>query len=177
MIRETLDEAIDRVAAAMTAVPARPVHREIGEGPHREIGKIREFTFLPKLAGLPVLLVAAATVLLAVLVLDRPREMEPAVLESTLPRVNEAARAAPVAPVVETAAPVPARREGTVHEVVEPHIPPRPAIAALTEPSGLTVGELNLESLAIAPVEVTDLEDLPSLELSALETIRPGEFR
>jgi hypothetical protein len=110
------------------------------------------------------------------LLFDRPREIERPVL-ATLPRVNETGRAATAAPVVDTATPVPERREVTVYEVVEPHIPPRPAIAALTEPSGLAVGELSLESLSVAPVVVTHLEDLPSLELSALESTRPGEFR
>ena len=74
-MRETLDEAIDRVAAAMTA------------GEHREIGEIREkllrrFSFLPELPGLPVLyadlpvlLGAAASVLMAAVLLDRPRDL------------------------------------------------------------------------------------------------------
>ena len=63
------------------------------------------------------------------------------------------------------------------HEFVDPDIPPRPTIAGLTGPSVLTVDELSLESLAVAPVEVVDLEDPPSLELPALDMSRPGEFR
>ena len=174
-MRETLDEAIDRVAAAMTTVEHSVEHREI-----REFGERRKSpeSLLPDLPDLPVLLAAAATVLMAALLLDGARELERPTLEATLPRVAETVGAAPSAPEAVEARSEPVSAHDVIrHEFVDPDIPPRPTIAGLTGPSVLTVDELSLESLAVAPVEVVDLEDPPSLELPALDMSRPGEFR
>jgi hypothetical protein len=77
----------------------------------------------------------------------------------------------PIAP--RTSAPA-----GTIrHASRELEMPPAPAIAGLTGPPSLSVDELRLESLTIAPVDVVHLDEVTSLELHALETRAPEEYR
>ena len=168
-MRETLDEAIDRVASTLTAVSVDP-----GFVDRLEARLDRRRSQVP----MWLMLATATTVVAAIVLVDRPRESERAAIEATLPRVADASPALPSA-AVDLPADVSgsAGRSESRHELVTPDMPPPPIIAALTGPPSLAVDELSLESLDIAPVEIVHLDDVPSLELPALETTRPGEFR
>jgi hypothetical protein len=160
-MRETLDEAIDRVASTLTTVSSNAgiadrVRDRLDRRPSRG----------------PLWLVAATAtgVLLATLLIDPKRGVERPAIEVT----STAPAATAVAPPRnEPSIPSDVEASGSGSAIrrtpVAIELPPPPAIAALTVPSSLSVEELEVESLAIAPVDVAHLDELAALELAALE--------
>jgi hypothetical protein len=161
---ETLDEAIDRVAAAMTAVPADP-----GFGAR----------LVPRLdapaRGVSTWMVAAAAAAAIILSvwLVRPERSAvrppqqasanqpaaPAVGPAPGVRAAEAPTATARPPMLATAAPA---------EPVAP-IERTPVIAALGPVETLTVDDLTLHELMIAPVDVAHL-DIETLDVPEIGT-------
>ena len=158
MTNDTLDEAIDRVAATMTAVSA-------DDGFHArfdaQLRAARRFE-LPWI-GLAAATAAAAAIFVA---LNLSSTTSPLPVVST-PSV---ASAIPVVPDVKpsTAAPI--------EELNTTSVPPAridvvrvvPMIAALPHPAEIGVDDLSLNSLTIAPVEV-GLLDLANLEVTGID--------
>ena len=168
-MRETLDEAIDRVASTLTAVST-----DSGFVARLDACLEQRRSHVP----MWLMLATAATVVVVVVLIDRPRETERAAIESILPpTAADAARPSTAEPNVFAETDALATAQEIRHALVEPDMPPAPSIAALTGPSWLALDGLSVELLAIAPVEIVHLDDVPSLELPALETTRPGEFR
>ena len=161
MTRETLDEAIDRVASALTAVPPDP-------GFARRL----ETRLEARSSGLPLWIGASAiaTVIVAAVAISlnwqprapsiEDRSRPAAVASSSGPAVSSAAIVIP-AVAAERRADASGRPRA---EVIEPFVP---AIAALSTPELLNVDALAFESLTIAPVEFGEL-DLASLEVRDL---------
>ena len=85
-MRETLDEAIDRVASTLTAVSVDP-----GFVDRLEARLDRRRSHVP----MWLMLATATTVVAAVVLIDRPPESERAAIEATLPRVADASPALP----------------------------------------------------------------------------------
>ena len=163
-VRETLDETIDRVAATLTAVPADPgFTQRLAPRLTRE----RPGWNHTWLVG-----AAAAAVIFVALLVNNGRD---ASVNAPLGVVAENAPAAPLVqgttasvieePTVEqtTASVDPAP---AVVEVNEPA--PPPAIAALAAPEGIGVETLQLEALAVMPVEIGEI-DIASLEVREID--------
>jgi len=168
-MRETLDEAIDRVASTLTAVSAdsRFVDRldaRLGERRSR--------------APIWLMAATATSVLLAALLMNRPWDVQRAAIESpsktmTASAARPSAIEASIPIEVRTSTPSSAIRHASRELVMAP----APTIAALTGPPSLSVDELRFESLTITPVDVVHLEAVTSLELPALEPMAPEEYR
>jgi hypothetical protein len=147
-VHETLDERIDRVAAALTAVPADPgfgdrlAPRLAGQG--REGGNRWLFTAAA----------ATAVVVLALVVNDRRDQ------GGTAPQAPQGASAIASGP---TFAPAPVDAAPAVADVERP-----PVIAALAAPDGIGVDTLQLEALHITPVDVEQI-DIASLEVREID--------
>jgi hypothetical protein len=170
-MRETLDEAIDRVAATLTTVsPRSSVVERLDAQPER-----RRLQRAMRLA-----LATASIVLVAVALIERrDRGESPAVVQSRVTAAPNGAESS-LSPsivsdlagdVVDTRGAIGARR------VLGSDLPPAPTIAALASPPALVVDDLQLVSPAVAPVEIVQLDDVPRLEVPALETTRLVEFR
>jgi hypothetical protein len=169
-VHETLDERIDRVAAALTAVPADPgfgdrlAPRLAGQG--REGGNRWLFTAAA----------ATAVVVLALVVNDRRDQ------GGTAPQAPQGASAIAsgptFAPAPVDAAPAVAAEEPLVEQAVSAAAPAPefigsdverpPAIAALAAPDGIGVDTLQLEALHITPVDVEQI-DIASLEVREID--------
>jgi hypothetical protein len=160
--RETLDETIDRVAAALTVVPADPGFSE------RLMPRLASETrWTPR--SLVFATAAAAVVLLAMMMMNR-REDAPIVQTAAAPSASPAP--AFDMPTSEPAAIAETRPSTTLAtssaENVEAHDHELTAgIAALTPPDSLTVEHLAIPHLAIDAVEVERLE-VPTLQIAAL---------
>ena len=169
-MRETLDEAIDRVAATLTTVSA-----------DSGLADRLDARLDGRRARAPIWLMAATatSVLLATLLMNRPWDVQRPAIES--PSKATTTTAASPSPGTELSIPIEAGTSApgsaTRHASGELEMAPAPTIAALTGPPTLSVDELRLESLTIAPVDVVHLEAVVSLELPALETMAPEEYR
>jgi hypothetical protein len=161
---ETLDDAIDRVAAALTNVPAAPDFSTRFRAGMCSRAPIRP---APLAMAAAALLVAAAV---AVGVREPNRSEEP---ELRMGVAEPAADVAVARPQETPPASIErAAGQGRVHAV-----PPRradvgresapPAIAALEPPESLGVEHLDLEPLAVLPVELVNL---------AVETLIVGDI-
>lgn len=162
MTRETLDEAIDRVASALTAVPPDP-------GFARRL----DTRLTANSSGLSVWMGASAIAMVVVaavvISLNQPPDvpspvapLRPAAVTSSEPPAISAT--AIVTPPVAPGRQAPA---SPLAEVIDPFVP---ALAALPTPELLNVDALTLESLTIAPVEFGEL-DLASLEVRDIAAI------
>lgn len=174
-VHETLDERIDRVAAALTAVPADPgfgerlAPRLAGQG--REWGNRWLFAAA-----------AAAVVVLALVVNDRRDQggTAPPSASQSGPQ-SEIASSPTFAPGPVTAAHAIAAEEPMVEQAASTAAPAPefigsdverpPAIAALATPDGIGVDTLQLEALHVTPVDVEriDIASLEIREIGALE--------
>jgi hypothetical protein len=169
-MRETLDEAIDRVASTLTAVSA-----------DSRLADRLDARLDGRRSRAPIWLMAATatSVLLATLLMNRPSDVQPPAIESPSKAIT--ASAAGPSATIEASSPVEVGTStpssATRHASRELEMPPAPTIAALTGPPSLSVDELRFESLTIAPVDVVHLEAVTSLELPALETMAPEEYR
>ena len=147
---ETLDDTIDRLAAAMTAVPAddRFVTRLASR-----LDESSDGGGSWRLAiGLGV--TAAAAIALAMsMTVDREPIQQPSLLVAET-RFSLTPRAGVVTPVTPHVASVTAVSAGSA--VTD--LPPVPAIPALSSLPQLAVGDLELQSLNVAPVELDLLE-------------------
>ena len=163
LVPETLDETIDRVAAAITAVPADPGF-SARLAPRLE-GRTRGSSMWLVAAA------AAAAIVLAVLLVKPER--------STVTPVQQANAPQPPQLVVETASAdaarkttavtaTPVRAEASPGEGYAP-IERTPAIAALGPVETLTVDDLTLHELHIAPVDVVHL-DIETLDVPEIGT-------
>lgn len=169
-MRETLDEAIDRVASTLTAVSA---DSRLADRLDTRLDERR--------SRAPIWLMAATatSVLLATLLMNRPWDVQRPAIES--PSKAMTASAAGPSATIEVSIPIEVGTSTpssqTRHASRELVMAPAPTIAALTGPPSLSVDELQLESLTITPVDVVHLEAVTSLELPALETMAPEEYR
>jgi hypothetical protein len=174
-MRETLDEAIDRVAATLTTVSADSGFADRLDA--RLDGRR---------ARAPIWLMAATatSLLLAMVLMNQPWglqlwDVQRATVEA--PSKATTATLASPSPTSEVSVPIAPRTSapaGTIrHASHELEMAPAPTIAELTGPPSLSVDELRLESLTIAPVDVVHLDEVASLELPALETRAPEEYR
>ena len=159
---ETLDEMIDRVAAAITAVPADPGFSA---------------RLAPRLAAparsAPAWMIAAAAMTAIVLgvLLATPERSTPRLVEQAVitPEPPPLARSVPAASTTAAAAvgnDAPARTAAAPEPVLAPGAP-APAIAALGPVDTLHIEHLRLHELHIAPVDVAHLEietlDVPEI--------------
>jgi hypothetical protein len=159
--QETLDETIDRIAAAMTVVPADPGFSE------RLAPRLASGTrWTPR--SLVLATAAAAVVLLVVTVTSR-RESPPIDQTAAAPVASPAAASdIPSSEHVAIAKARPSMTEATSSAAhVEAHDEATAGIAALAPPDSLTVENLAIPHLAIDAVEVERLE-VPTLEIAAL---------
>ena len=167
-VPETLDETIDRVAAALTAVPADSGF-SARLAPRLE-GRARGST-----SWLVAAAAAAAIVLAMLLVKPEPSTVRP-VQQANAPQrtVVETAStgAARETTSPETAAPVTATPVLAKASQDEEHAPIEraPAIAALGPLETLAVDDLTLHELTIAPVDVMHL-DIETLAVPEIGTI------
>ena len=165
-VRETLDETIDRVAAAMTAMPADPGFGE---------RLAPRFASSAPWAARSLLFAAAAAamVLLAVTMTNRrePAAVHIAAAPATGSPPAPTADALEPRDILADAAPVSPAPTGAA-EGVEPHAhaDAAPGIAALTPPDSLHVENLAVHQLTIEAVEVERLE-VPTLEIAALGVV------
>lgn len=169
-MRETLDEAIDRVASTLTAVSADS----------RVADRLDARLDQPRSRAPLWLMAATATgVLLATLLMNRSWDVQrPAIEFSSKATTPTAASSSPgIEPSIPIEVGTSAPSSATRHASGELEMPPAPTIAALTGPPSLSVDELRLESLTIAPVDVVHLEAVASLELPELEPMAPEEYR
>jgi len=147
---ERLDEAIDRVASAMTAVAADPQFSARLSGRlHRRAGNI---------APLALAASACAVVVLGALVIFQPTADQPALL----PNARQAATPSIEAADVRVAAPA---------EAVVIAASSSPVISsAATEAAGPddTVPALSIAALTLEPLTLTDV-DVSSLDMASLE--------
>jgi hypothetical protein len=173
---ETLDDAIDRVAAAMTAVP----HDE------RFAARLAGRLDRPRAFGLsPLMLaggaVAAVAVALAVgLSVTRPAPVAPAATRDAIaaststPAPAARTTAAPPAAAATIDAPVSVSRVARAPRRAPAPVVTRdlerstPAIPGLAGPAEIAFDRLNLDALAVDPVEVEAL-DLASLAVAGLD--------
>jgi hypothetical protein len=171
MMRETLDEVIDRVAGEMTAVASEP------EFTARLESRLAVPSSRAPLWSVTVPVMAA--VLVAAVVISTGRRSD-APARDEIPIASDTTRSAPVETSAARAGAVPAVAPALVPaqprhrarvEVIEPQVP---AIAALGAPDVLTVDLLNVQSLTIAPVEFGHL-DMADLEVRDIGT--EGEFK
>jgi hypothetical protein len=170
---ETVDETIDRIAAAMTAVPSDPgfavrLDARLDAEPSRTalgLGTARG-------KALHAIAAAAAAIVVAVITRGvllehpaplpgRPDMLVAAVDWPDVPLSTELV--APVAPASSSRTTRPRRRPDP--DRFEPTVP---QIAALAAPEALNVDDLSFTSLTIAPVELGHL-DLANLEVRQLE--------
>jgi hypothetical protein len=170
-LHETLDEAIDRVAASLTAVP-----RDAGFGARLQlrVGRSR--------AGKPLLLTASlvTAVLVAAIALNVGRRHEDGISHGIETAAPIAAAVAPDAadesnPSIVTepnAVATPTMRAS--HVVGADDHPDDGTIPALAVPETLAVDNLALHALAISPVELERL-DVPTLELADIAGV--NEFK
>lgn len=165
-VLETLDEAIDRVAASMTAVPgdlllADRIARELND----RRGSL--WTLIPAAAVITALVVAVAWS-----VLDRSSAVPST---ASIRRQAAVPAAAPTRSVAsfdhQTAHTVtPARtraRRASPAVVLDEESPVRP-IDALSEAASIAIAELPNDLLTIAPVHIAPL-DLASLEVNEMK--------
>jgi len=173
-MRETLDEAIDRVASTLTTVsPDAGFADRLGARLDRR----------PPHGTMWLVAATATSVLLATLLVDLRLDVgEPAVESTSTAPASIAAAASDVAALppneVSASREVETSRAGGAVRPSAPAIgpaapaiemPPIPTIAALTGPSSLSVEELQLKSLAVSPVEVVYLDEVAALELPELD--------
>ncbi len=162
MNRETLDEAIDRVASGLTAVPPDP-------GFARRL----DTRLAANSSGLSVSMGASAiaTLVVAAVVisLNRPPDAPSPGAPSLPAAVTSSSAPAISAPAIVTSPVAPGRQASPSPraEVIEPFVP---ALAALPTPELLNVDALTLESLTIAPVELGEL-DFARLEVRDIAAI------
>jgi hypothetical protein len=168
--REEIDDTIDRVAAAITFVPADPAFAaRIAERLGSE----------PALAGLawPRLAAGIAVVALVVAAIavsrEKPAErlvgtVPPATVDASPPGVEPAQADPPVAPSNVNTRARPALRGAPASRAAD-DVSGVPQIAALNLPEPLDVADLPTDSLTIAPVELAPLE-LASLAVAELDT-------
>ena len=165
-VLETLDEAIDRVAASMTAVPANPL---LADRIVRELNDRRGsiWTLIPAAAAITALVAAVAWS-----VFDRS-----SAVPSTASTTAEVA-----APAIAPTPSVVSVDQQTANNVAPPRIRVRRApqavfldeespvrqIDALSEVSSIAIDELPNDLLTIAPVQVAPL-DLASLEVNEMK--------
>ena len=167
MTRETIDDAIDRVAGELTAAAADAafvarLRLRLERGPRVPVGW--------RAIG-----VAIAVVLLAVLAslfrsdTSVPRVPADSLTANDVPHAPTVASAEAAVPDLMTAtAPVTPRAPDT-RRIVEPPVDPH-AIAALPAQRVLDVAHLQLEPLSVSPV------DLSSLEITGLSMNDPGSI-
>ena len=166
---ETLDETIDRVAAALTAVPADPGFS----------ARVAPRLDAPARGGSAwmVAAAAAAAIVLAV-ILARPERQAQMPVQQTAATAATAPQAAAVPPVA-TASPAtpvasvaPLRVAAPLEEVHEPAAPAS-AIAALAPVETMNVDDLTLHDLHIAPVAVAhlDIEELDVPQIGTAEEL------
>ena len=159
--REDMDDAIDRIAAATTFVPADPaLAREIALGIR---AGTRSVVVWPQLAAATVV----AALIVAVFAIPREKPVQRTIaptprVEQTVP-VVEATPAATAAPAVvqrPVSMPRDVRKARNDSAEVSSGIP---QIEALHLPPPLAVRELPFDSLTIAPVDLAPIElrDLP----------------
>jgi hypothetical protein len=174
-MQETLDEAIDRVASTLTTVAADPGFAD------RLDARLDE-----RRLRAPMWLTAAAatSLLLAMVLMNRPWGLQlwdvqrPTIEAPSKATTATLASPSPTSEASVLIAPRTSTPAGTTRNASrELEMPPAPTIAALTGPPTLSVDELRLESLTVAPVDVVHLEAVVSLELPALEITTPGEYR
>ena len=166
-MRETLDEAIDRVASTLTTVS---LDAGFADRLNAQLDRRRS-------RGTMWLVAATATsVVLATLLFDRRLDVgQPAVESTSTVPASIAVAASDVAALppneVTASSEVETSRAGGAIRPAAPAIemPPLPTIAALTGPSSLSVEELQLKSLAVSPVEVVYLDEVAALELPELD--------
>ena len=153
---ETLDETIDRVAAAMTAVPADPSFSE------------RVFDHRDTRAASRVMwAVAVGAAVIVAVVLSRP--LQPGGDDVNQPAPLLSLPIASAAPLLAPAAANPAGRAVDTATNVQSteEAEPFPVVAALQVEDLPVAEDLNLAPLSIAPV------DLGLLELSPLDEPKP----
>lgn len=156
---ETVDEAIDRVAAAMTAVPADPMFAD------RLVHHINDrrgwvWTLIPAAAAIGAIALAIAWTV-------SPRPTPPASPVAAAPQIAPDVTPAPGAPVIQEAANTRAPRSRVRPLSQTPPVhdeSPVPQIAALQDVSGIAFEDLSNDLLTIAPMQVAPL-DLASLEI------------
>jgi hypothetical protein len=164
-VPETLDETIDRVAAALTAVPADP-----GFGARLaarlDASARGSWTWTVAAAGAAAIALAMAIVRLdpSVAPIQQARA-----IGSATPFAEAVAAVAPVPASTSTAstataAPAMARVRTTVRAASEAPAMSVPAIAALPDVETIGVDVLTLRDLQLAPVDVTQL-DIATLEI------------
>lgn len=173
MMRETMDEAIDRVAAAMTAVPADP-----GFAARVDARLATRASVAWRWVALPG---AAAAVVVAAIAFvlpgnDEAARSRPQPARAALPSAAMPVRVIPP-PVAALMRPAAVRRDGVrpqrdlAAEEDEVFVT---RIAALPAPDPLSVDALSLESLSIAPVDVANL-DLPVIGVGDIPGGEPKE--
>jgi len=150
---ETLDESLDRVATAMTAVP---VDATFVTRLQQRLDHPRRFSLGVHTIG--VAAAAAAIVLAAFVVQDSGR----APIRQTQSH-SATSRIEPVAPAVVNSPPpgvgVPAPSPVAMrYATSDPANLSPPAIPALATPADLALGHLQVEPLIVAPVDMATLE-------------------
>lgn len=158
---ETLDEAIDRVAASLTAMPV-----DVGFVARLDA---RLDARSPRTRGLWLVAASATSALiLAAVMVDRsattPIAIDP-------PRVAAADPTPPPRAVelVEGAAPADGRIVRVKKEPAPTMLQPIPQVAALDGPQSLSVDALLFGPLTIEPVEEPEVLALPDLEVRAID--------
>lgn len=179
MMRETIDESIDRVAAAMTAVPADPgfaarVDARLAT-PHASVA----WPWIWQWIAAPA---AAAAVLAAAIVFgpagrdEDEAALRPQGAQALLPATAGPVQAVPLqaSAHMQSTGGASARARPGEHVEDEADDPFATRIAALSAPAALSIDALSLESLSIAPVDVADL-DLPEIEVGDMPGGEPKE--
>jgi hypothetical protein len=163
--REELDETIDRVAAAITFVPADPALA--GRVADRIRSAQNAFEWRLLLAGAAG--VAAVVIGIAVMTNDRRQPIEPPLVMKPSPsELAPVAEARPPAPPEPRVDPAPlGRTTPSAPTRLAEAAPSVPQIAALDAPALLDVPDLPTSALTIAPAEIAPL-DLASLAIADL---------
>lgn len=170
MIRETLDESIDRVATRLTIVPADP---EFGTRLETRLERA-SFRMTPWMVAASM--AAAVLVVAAALSFDRvpiPEEGRHSVTAAAQPPPPMALNASEV---VQQANAVMEVAAGAIRQSV-PAAEPVASIPALALPETLRVEELTLVPLTITPVTDLGLLELGPLELRDIDaTVESKEY-
>ena len=159
---ETMDEAIERVAASVTAVSVDP-----GFVTRLEVRLVAR---APRAHGLWLMAASATAAVILAVVLNFDREApRPRPTNPTQVAAIPDAPAMPTPGVTDQARPAETRVARVELEPAQAALDPVPQIAALDGPQTLTVGALVFEPLAIEPVAEPEVLALPDLEVRTID--------
>jgi hypothetical protein len=171
---QDLDDTIDRVASALTAVTADDTlaARVVSQLDQRRLRFSLLVWAVPTAAAVAILAVTAGMLMRS----QVEDASDSSLIVGVLPARELTVRSVLAAPSVATdhGATVAHRPGAASFDLIGADEPTIPQITALNEPRGLVVGELPADALVIAPVDI-ELLALPDLRVDAIAEDNPKE--